>query len=162
MLVLLEHFLSLDYSWDMVCRTAALMMGFTELAQSRTGATGKYKGDKWLNIYKFYFRNDHHRSFRHFIGIKESYRVFQSFWWGSKLSNSKVLNDLFGIWFNSFSHFWEMIGSLTIWLNQNSPYKSISFTYSFSQQLNSFIAYFAMWSFVTENEALCSICWRAC
>ena len=63
------------------------------------------------------------QKFRHFIGIKESYRVLQSFWWGSKLSNSKVLNDLFRIWFNSFSHFWEMIGSLTIWLNQNSPYK---------------------------------------
>ena len=31
---------------------------------------------------------------------------------------------------------------------------------NFTEQQNSFIPYFATWSFVTENEALCSICWR--
>ena len=41
-----------------------LMIGFTGLAQSRTGARGNNKSDKWNNIFKFYLRNyDHQQSF---------------------------------------------------------------------------------------------------
>ena len=45
-------------------RTAATDDRFTELAQSRTGARGNNKSDKWNNIFKFYLRNyDHQQSF---------------------------------------------------------------------------------------------------